>query len=149
MTTDTDDTASLTPAGHNSVSLRLLPWTSEAGTPCYLSTDDNCGYLSRLADEVEGSQTEAAHEVLEAAKAVLGEKRSGYREMRFALARATESLGDILRIAQSRGERLSAPDYESTTPDIETDEEEAASYAAGFSPGRHRPDDTAAEHAKA
>ncbi|WP_255954593.1 hypothetical protein [Streptomyces odontomachi] len=110
-----DDIARLTLAGYSSVSLRLLPWTSEAGTPCYLSTDDNTGYLSRLADEVEDSQTEAAHEVLGAAKAVLGDKRSGYREMRFALARATESLGDILLIAKSRGERLPAPDVEPTT----------------------------------
>lgn len=137
MTTDPDDTASLTLAAHSSVSLRLLPWTSEAGTPCYLSTDDNSGYLSRLADEVEDSQTEAAREVLGAAKAVLGDKRSGYREMRFALARATESLGDILRIAQSRAERLPAPDYE---PMRLGDGEEEASPAGGLSSGREHPD---------
>lgn len=113
MTPEERNTTEPTVPGHR-LTLRLLPWTSEAGTPCYLSSADDNGYLSRLADEVEDSQTEAAEEVLAAAKATLADTRSGHRELRFALARASESLGDVLRIAQSRGARLPAPDYEST-----------------------------------
>ena len=29
--------------------LRLLPWTGPDGKPCFLSTDDSSGYMSRLA----------------------------------------------------------------------------------------------------
>ncbi|POX44657.1 hypothetical protein C3488_32095 [Streptomyces sp. Ru72] len=32
--------------------LRLLPWAGPDGKPCYLSTDDQGGYVSRLADHI-------------------------------------------------------------------------------------------------
>ena len=32
--------------------LRLLPWTGPDGKPCFLSTDDNGGHMSRLAQEL-------------------------------------------------------------------------------------------------
>lgn len=36
--------------------LRLLPWSGPEGKPCYLSTDDREGYMSRLADYIEAAQ---------------------------------------------------------------------------------------------
>lgn len=47
--------------------LRLLPWTGPEGKPCYLSTDDRGGYMSRLADNVEAVQLGSAAQLLEQA----------------------------------------------------------------------------------
>lgn len=45
--------------------LRLLPWVGPEGKPCYLSTDDSDGHLSRLADHTEAVQLGMAEELLE------------------------------------------------------------------------------------
>ncbi|MEV5318689.1 hypothetical protein AB0K92_13730 [Streptomyces sp. NPDC052687] len=82
--------------------MRLLPWTSVDGKPCYLSSDDPHSPLSRLADDIEAAQLRSAQEVLAGARAVLGDAKAGERAVRFALTRATESLADVLRIAVSR-----------------------------------------------
>ncbi|MFF5966821.1 hypothetical protein ACFY64_24435 [Streptomyces collinus] len=84
--------------------MRLLPWTGTDGKACYLSTDDPGSLLSRLADDVEAAQLASAETVLAGARAVLHDDRSGERAVRFALTRAVESLGDVLRIAVSRGD---------------------------------------------
>ncbi|MFF2011403.1 hypothetical protein ACFVWY_20330 [Streptomyces sp. NPDC058195] len=86
--------------------MRLLPWVNESGGPCYLSTGDPDGPLSRLADDVEAGLLESAECVLEEARALLREPVVGERELRFAGARLAESLSDTLRIAVGRGERL-------------------------------------------
>ncbi|NEE14131.1 hypothetical protein G3M58_47690 [Streptomyces sp. SID7499] len=83
--------------------MRLLPWTGVDGKPCYLSTDDSGSLLSRLADDVEDAQLASAETVLAGARAVLHDPKAGERAVSFALARAVESLGDVLRIAVSRG----------------------------------------------
>ncbi|MFF9809077.1 hypothetical protein ACF1G5_28825 [Streptomyces coeruleorubidus] len=82
--------------------MRLLPWTGADGKPCYLSTDNPDSLLSRLADDVEAAQLASAEQVLAGAKAVLGDPEAGERAVRFALTRAVESLGDVLRVAASR-----------------------------------------------
>ncbi|GGU37088.1 hypothetical protein [Streptomyces coeruleorubidus] len=82
--------------------MRLLPWTGTDGKPCYLSTDNPDSLLSRLADDVEAAQLVSAEQVLAGAKAVLGDDKAGERAVRFALVRAVESLGDVLRVAVSR-----------------------------------------------
>ncbi|MEU2420468.1 hypothetical protein ABZ619_05325 [Streptomyces sp. NPDC007851] len=51
--------------------LRLLPWVGPEGKPCYLSTDDPEGFMSRLADHVESIQLGMAGELLEQAPQVL------------------------------------------------------------------------------
>ncbi|MFC7881926.1 hypothetical protein ACFUVV_08640 [Streptomyces sp. NPDC057376] len=89
--------------------LRLLPWTTPEGNPCYLSTDNDDSRLSRLADDVEEALVESGEEVLAGARAVLGDRRAGERAVRCALARATEALQDVLRIAVSRGGRIRHP----------------------------------------
>lgn len=86
--------------------LRLLPWTTPEGNPCYLSTDDSRSLLSRLADDVEAAQLDSGEQVLAGARAVLSDRKAGERAVRFALTRATESLEDVLRVAVSRGGRV-------------------------------------------
>ncbi|MDG9725923.1 MULTISPECIES: hypothetical protein [unclassified Streptomyces] len=86
--------------------LRLLPWTTPEGNPCYLSTDDSRSLLSRLADDIEEAQLGSGEQVLAGARAVLADRKAGERALRFALTRATESLEDVVRIAVSRGERV-------------------------------------------
>ncbi|MEV5463206.1 hypothetical protein [Streptomyces sp. NPDC002788] len=86
--------------------MRLLPWTGADGKPCYLSTDDPDSLLSRLADDIEAAQLTSAEQVLAGAEAVLRDPKAGESAVRFALVRALESLGDVLRVAVSRGERI-------------------------------------------
>ncbi|WP_234439770.1 hypothetical protein [Streptomyces bicolor] len=90
--------------------LRLLPWTTPDGKPCYLSADSEDSRLSRLADDIEAAQLDSGDQVLVGARAVLADSKAGERAVRFALTRATESLEDVLRIAVSRGERIKAAD---------------------------------------
>jgi hypothetical protein len=85
--------------------LRLLPWTTPDGNPCYLSTDSDHSRLSLLADDVEAAQLHSGEQVLHGARAALADARAGEPAVRFALARAAESLEDVLRIAVSRGAR--------------------------------------------
>lgn len=85
---------------------RLLPWVSAEGKPCWLSTDDPGSLMSRLADDMEDEQIECGEQVRAGARAVLADRAAGERAVRFALTRATESLGDLLRIAHSRGHRM-------------------------------------------
>ncbi|MEU9058583.1 hypothetical protein AB0D13_06725 [Streptomyces sp. NPDC048430] len=81
---------------------RLLPWNSPEGRPCYLSTDDPGSRLSRLADEVEAELIACGEEVLGGAESVLADQAAGERAVRFALVRTTESLRDVLRVAECR-----------------------------------------------
>ncbi|MEU5418756.1 GntR family transcriptional regulator [Streptomyces sp. NPDC020799] len=97
--------------------LRRLPWDSPEGKPCFLSAACADGALSRLADSVETEQTTAGAEVLTGAQAVLADADAGDQQLRFALVRAAESLGEVLRVAKSRGARLSVPDHDESGPD--------------------------------
>jgi hypothetical protein len=95
--------------------LRLLPWTTPEGKPCHLSTDDPHSRLSLLADEVEEDQLACGKDVLEGSLTVLADAQAGEHAVRFALTRATESLRDALRVAESRGGRL--PDATGWSPE--------------------------------
>ncbi|WP_405619306.1 hypothetical protein [Streptomyces sp. NBC_00076] len=92
---------------------RLLPWPSPGGNPCYLVTDGG-GYVSRLADELEATQLAMGVDVLGLARTVLEDPTSPYTEVRYAGIRLAECLTDALRVAESRGLRLPAPDTEGT-----------------------------------
>ncbi|GAA3843298.1 hypothetical protein GCM10022403_089070 [Streptomyces coacervatus] len=94
------------PSAPGAEGLRLLPWTTPEGKPCYLSTDSDQSRLSLLADDVEAAQLDSGEEVLVGARAVLADVRAGERAVRFALTRASESLEEALRIAVSRGARI-------------------------------------------
>ncbi|MGN5634401.1 hypothetical protein [Streptomyces sp. AC154] len=84
---------------------RLLPWLSAEGNPCWLSTDEPDSRMSRLADDMEDEQIECGEQVWAGARAVLADRAAGEWAVRTALARCVESLGDVLRIAHSRGLR--------------------------------------------
>ncbi|SHI26400.1 hypothetical protein [Streptomyces sp. 3214.6] len=89
--------------------LRLLPWETDTGKPCFLSADSTGGPLSRLADEIEADQLRDGANVLAGARAVLDDRKAGEFALRRALSATTQVLGDVLRIADSRGARLPQP----------------------------------------
>jgi hypothetical protein len=86
--------------------LRLLPWPGPDGKPCYLSTDDRGGYVSRLADNIEALQLGSAADLLEQASEALDDQDAALEEMRRLAKELSEALRDILRIATSRGHLL-------------------------------------------
>ncbi|MEU9190089.1 hypothetical protein AB0D14_37275 [Streptomyces sp. NPDC048484] len=90
---------------------RLLPWPSPDGKPCYLVTDGG-GYLSHLADDLEAVLLATGADVLALARPLLDNPVSPNTEIRFAGLRLAECLTDALRVAESRGMRLPAPDTE-------------------------------------
>ncbi|MBP5892687.1 hypothetical protein F3K40_14765 [Streptomyces sp. LBUM 1478] len=94
--------------------LRLLPWPSPDGKPCYLVTDRHGGRLSRLADELEATQLATGTDVLDLARVVLEDPASPYTEVRYAGIRLAECLADALRVAESRGSRLPVPETDAT-----------------------------------
>ncbi|MEU3607252.1 hypothetical protein AB0E83_17680 [Streptomyces sp. NPDC035033] len=89
--------------------LRLLPWTTPDGNPCYLNTDDTDSHLSRLADRLEDEQLDLASDLVDLASGVLNDKDADPNELH-ALARSlVGALRDVLRVAESRGDRLADP----------------------------------------
>lgn len=86
--------------------LRLLPWTGPEGKPCFLSTDDNDGHMSRLADNLESVQLGMATELLNQALAMLAEADTDPDDLRLLTKDLTGALRDTLRVATSRGHRL-------------------------------------------
>jgi hypothetical protein len=83
--------------------LRLLPWTGPEGKPCYLSTDDRGGYMSRLADNIEAVQLGTATELLDQASETLDDEDAGPEDVRRLAQELTGALRDVLRVATSRG----------------------------------------------
>ncbi|MFH9808811.1 hypothetical protein ACH4NO_10810 [Streptomyces olivaceus] len=93
--------------------LRLLPWSGTDGKPCYLSTDDSGGYMSRLADNIEAVQLGMAAELVEQVSAVLGDRDAGSEDVRRMLTELTRALRDVLRVANSRGHLLAVSERQS------------------------------------
>lgn len=81
--------------------LRLLPWSTPDGRPCYLSTDGD-GPVAALADEVEDTQLSTGDELLTHARAMLADPKIPLGEFRFLSARLAEALHDAIRVARSR-----------------------------------------------
>lgn len=86
--------------------LRLLPWSGPEGKPCFLSTDDTSGFLTRLADDTEAAQLDAGAEILEHAADVLADEKAEVEELRLLTRDLSAALRDVLRVAISRGHRL-------------------------------------------
>jgi hypothetical protein len=59
--------------------LRLLPWLSADGKPCFLAPGDGGGIVSRLADETEARQLAVGRDVLGSARKVLENPLSSKR----------------------------------------------------------------------
>ncbi|MFJ3697553.1 hypothetical protein ACIPW9_26155 [Streptomyces sp. NPDC090052] len=87
--------------------LRLLPWSGPDGKPCYLSTDDSNSHLSRLADYTEAVQLGIAAQLLEHADDVLDGGVPTETELSRLVVDLTATLRSSLRVAVSRGHRLS------------------------------------------
>lgn len=91
--------------------LRLLPWTGPDGKPCYLRTDDEkASYVSRLADNLEAVQLGMAVKLLGYVEKVTTESRPSETELGSMVRHLSQALRDAVRIADSRGKRLPAPD---------------------------------------
>ncbi|MCP8710601.1 hypothetical protein [Streptomyces sp. AC04842] len=86
--------------------LRLLPWTGPDGKPCFLSTDDNGGHMSRLADNIESAQLGMATALLDQALDILAQAETDPDDLRLLTKDLTGALRDTLRVATSRGHRL-------------------------------------------
>ncbi|MFG2681822.1 hypothetical protein [Streptomyces sp. NPDC048392] len=86
---------------------RLLPRTGPEGKPCYLLTDGS-GRLSRAADTVESVQLGMAGDLLDRVADMLDDPDVTSGQLRYVLARTSEALTDVMRIAESRGARLLA-----------------------------------------
>jgi hypothetical protein len=92
--------------------LRLLPWPSPEGKPCFLAQGSEGGRIAQLADEMEAVQLATGADVLRHARTVLHDPTSPYTEVRYAGIRLAECLSDALRVAESRGLRLYASEDE-------------------------------------
>ncbi|MGW7283232.1 hypothetical protein ACWGIV_34210 [Streptomyces sp. NPDC054844] len=90
--------------------LRLLPWLSPEGKPCFLAPGDGNGTVSRFADETEVRQLTEGLDVLRSARRLLDDPVSPNAEVRYTAIRLSECLADVLRVAESRGRRLPATD---------------------------------------
>ncbi|MEU8788696.1 hypothetical protein [Streptomyces sp. NPDC048643] len=88
--------------------LRLLPWSGPGGNPCYLSTDDRDGFMSRMADNIEAVQLGTAAELLERASEALDDQDTDPEEKQRLAKELTGALRDVLRVAISRGHLLAA-----------------------------------------
>jgi hypothetical protein len=69
------------------------------GKPCYLSADDQGGYVSRLADHIEAYQLGMASQLLEHAGRVLDDETEDLEELNLLAAQLTSALRDVLRAA--------------------------------------------------
>ncbi|MGW2919802.1 hypothetical protein ACWDBF_18360 [Streptomyces angustmyceticus] len=84
---------------------RLLPWAGPDGKPCYLLTDRDDSLLSERADQVEALQLRMGAGLLEHARVLIDDPSVDSRQLRFLSAQLSAALGDVLRVAQSRGAR--------------------------------------------
>ncbi len=115
--------------------LRLLPWSSPEGKPCFLVPGGGSGPLSRLADDMEAVRLAMAAEMIRLARKVQDDPLSPYVEVRYAGVRLAECLNDVLRVAESRGMRLPAPNAEDADHADEDEEAEGAGRTGHRGPG--------------
>lgn len=97
--------------------LRLLPWVTDAGNPCYLSGEAD-SVLAVYADELEDAQLADGARALRRIVELLDNVAAADDETAQTVKEAAAALSNVLRVADSRGARL---------PDAEED--------AGHSPG--------------
>ena len=93
--------------------MRLLPWTTEEGKPCYLEPGVNGpSFMSKLADGMEAMQLGMGGELLTYVREILSAGEPPEEGWRYLVTALTGSLQDALRVAESRGERIRTPDEE-------------------------------------
>ncbi len=114
--------------------VRLLPWVSSEGKPCYLAGGGSGGYLSRLADNMESVQLGLAADLIKEARVVLDGRKWTPGELHLLAVQLTEALTDVHRVAKSRGARLPDPvwdDLDVIDGDEDDDSPAASTEAAG------------------
>ncbi|MGW3738480.1 hypothetical protein [Streptomyces sp. NPDC005148] len=74
-----------------------------------MTDDGSRSHLSRLADQMEEVQLRAGDILLGHAADMLKDDNVKPCELRYLSARLYEALGDALRVAESRGDRLTIP----------------------------------------
>jgi hypothetical protein len=94
----------MTDPNHSAPPPRLLPWTGTEGKPCCLLTDEHDGPVSRLADATESVQLGMGRQLVGHAREILPDSPRG--ELRFLAECLVRALGDVIRVAESRGRRL-------------------------------------------
>ncbi|MDI3385585.1 hypothetical protein QIS99_05050 [Streptomyces sp. B-S-A8] len=93
--------------------VRLLPWSSPEGKPCYLIGDGTgSSHVSRVADNVESVQLDMADELLDHAAEMRADEEVTRAQLNFLVDCMTHSLRDVCRIAVSRGDRLRAAAFD-------------------------------------
>lgn len=100
--------------------LRLLPWVTETGKPCFLSSGDGESVLAPLADATEEEQLCDADAARKDVQEVLSDSTAGVPALRRALEASNRALANALRVADSRGARLA--DYEDADDDGDDDQ---------------------------
>lgn len=109
MTTSPDGRAP-EPEPNGDVSwLRLLPWDTPDHKTSLLSTSDGQGVVSRYADDVEDALMAIGADALAEAEELLADREACPRRLQIALQRTAKALSEVLRVAESRGVRLSPP----------------------------------------
>jgi hypothetical protein len=94
------------------VSARLLPWTGEDGKPCYLHTGEGgSSFMSHLADAMEATQVELAGQLIGHVDTLMAAGASSETELRHLVSYLRASLRDVIRVAESRGDRLPRQDH--------------------------------------
>ncbi|MEU2114901.1 hypothetical protein ABZ567_04425 [Streptomyces sp. NPDC016459] len=101
---------------HTTQAARLLPWTGEEGKPCYLLGDGG-GYVSRVADNIESVQLGMAADLLGHVEDLLSDRSATPEQLRYAVARLSESLREVHRVARSRGARLAVASVRADHPE--------------------------------
>ena len=101
---DDDDKSSTQPR-----LMRLLPWTTPEGKPCFLHGAEQ-GFLWRMADETEGRQLAFGADVLSLGREVLDDPELEHDELNLLAGELINCLAIALRIAGSRGLLLAAKD---------------------------------------
>ncbi|MFG2525339.1 hypothetical protein [Streptomyces sp. NPDC048527] len=89
--------------------VRLLPWSTPEGKPCYLASTEH-GHMGRVADNIESVQLGMASELLEHVAELMADRKATAEELRFSVACLSSSVREVKRIADSRGARLPVPD---------------------------------------
>ncbi|MFJ8147710.1 hypothetical protein ACIQ6R_21980 [Streptomyces sp. NPDC096048] len=87
--------------------VRLLPWSGPEGKRAILVTDGTVGPLSLLADRIENQQIESAAFIVELARPMVEAAPDlTADELRWVTRRLSESLTNVLIIAESRAQRI-------------------------------------------
>ncbi|MFD8798529.1 hypothetical protein [Streptomyces atroolivaceus] len=95
---------------------RLLPGTGPEEKPSYV-LGDGTGPVSRMAASIEGIRLGMAGDLLDHAADLLADRKVTGVELHFLASRLSESLREVLQVAECRG---AWPDANSLDPDSES-----------------------------